>query len=41
VEETPGFVSMGLNRQRSKRYIAEETEIFKRLLAEHNLLQKK
>jgi tripartite-type tricarboxylate transporter receptor subunit TctC len=36
-----GFVPMGLNSQQSMKYIAEETEIFKRLLAEHNLLLKK
>jgi tripartite-type tricarboxylate transporter receptor subunit TctC len=36
-----GFVPMGLNSQQSMRYIAEETEIFKKLLAEHNLLLKK
>jgi hypothetical protein len=32
---------MGLNSQQSMKYIAEETEIFKKLLAEHNLLLKK
>jgi tripartite-type tricarboxylate transporter receptor subunit TctC len=36
-----GFVPMGLNSQRSIRYIAEETEIFKKLLAEHSFLLKK
>jgi tripartite-type tricarboxylate transporter receptor subunit TctC len=36
-----GFVPMGLNSQQSMKYIAEETEIFKKLLAEHNLLLKK
>ena len=35
-----GFVPMGLNSQQSMKYIAEETEIFKKLLAEHNLLLK-
>ena len=36
-----GFVPMGLNSQQSMKYIAGETEIFKKLLAEHNLLLKK
>jgi len=36
-----GFVPMKLNSQQSIRYISEETEIFKKLLAEHNLLLKK
>jgi tripartite-type tricarboxylate transporter receptor subunit TctC len=36
-----GFVPMGLDSQQSMKYIAEETEIFKKLLAEHNLLLKK
>ena len=36
-----GFVPMGLNSQQSIKYITEETEIFKKLLAEHNLLLKK
>jgi tripartite-type tricarboxylate transporter receptor subunit TctC len=36
-----GFVPMGLNAQQSTKYIAEQTEIFKKLLAEHNLLLQK
>ena len=36
-----GFVPMGLNSQQSMKYIAEQTEIFKKLLAEHQLLLKK
>ena len=36
-----GFVPMGLNSQQSVKYISEETEIFKKLLAEHDLLLKK
>jgi len=36
-----GFVPMGLNSQESTKYISEQTEIFKKLLAEHNLLLKK
>ena len=36
-----GFVPMGLNSQQSMKYIREETEIFKKLLAEHDLLLKK
>jgi tripartite-type tricarboxylate transporter receptor subunit TctC len=36
-----GFVPLGLNSQQSVKYITEETEIFKKLLAEHNLLLKK
>ena len=35
-----GFVPMGLNSQQSMKYIVGETEIFKKLLAEHNLLLK-
>jgi tripartite-type tricarboxylate transporter receptor subunit TctC len=33
-----GFVPLGLNSQQSIKYISEQTEIFKKLLAEHNLL---
>jgi tripartite-type tricarboxylate transporter receptor subunit TctC len=33
-----GFVPMGLNSQQSMKYIGEETEIFKKLLVEHDLL---
>ena len=33
-----GFVAMVLNSQESMKYIAEQSEVFKRLLAEHNLL---
>jgi tripartite-type tricarboxylate transporter receptor subunit TctC len=36
-----GFVPMGLNSQQSVKYIAEQSEIFKKLLAEHNLLLQK
>ncbi len=36
-----GFVPMGLNSQQSIKYIAEQSEIFKKLLEEHNLLLKK
>jgi len=36
-----GFVSMGLNSQQSMKYISEETEVFKKLLVEHNLLLQK
>jgi len=36
-----GFVPMGLNSQQSMKYIAEETEVFKKLLVEHDLLLKK
>lgn len=36
-----GFVPMGLTSQQSMKYIGEETEIFKKLLAEHDLLLKK
>ncbi len=36
-----GFVPMKLNSQQAMKYIAEETEIFKKILAEHNLLLKK
>lgn len=36
-----GFVPMGLNGQQSMKYIAEQSEIFKKLLAEHNLLLQK
>ncbi|HSR13558.1 MAG TPA: tripartite tricarboxylate transporter substrate binding protein, partial [Thermodesulfobacteriota bacterium] len=36
-----GFVPMGLNAEQSKKYITEETEVFTKLLAEHNLLLKK
>ncbi len=36
-----GFVPMGLNSQQSIKYIAEQTEIFKKLLAEYNLLLQK
>ncbi len=35
-----GFVPMGLNGQEATKYIAGETETFKKLLAEHNLLLK-
>jgi tripartite-type tricarboxylate transporter receptor subunit TctC len=33
-----GFVPLGLNSQQSMKYIGEQTEIFKKLLVEHNLL---
>jgi tripartite-type tricarboxylate transporter receptor subunit TctC len=36
-----GFVPMGLNGQQSVKYITEQTEIFKKLLAEYNLLLQK
>jgi tripartite-type tricarboxylate transporter receptor subunit TctC len=36
-----GFVPMKLNSQQATKYIAEETEIFKKILLEHNLLLKK
>ena len=36
-----GFVPMGLNSQQSMKYIAEQSEIFKKLLTEHNLLLQK
>jgi tripartite-type tricarboxylate transporter receptor subunit TctC len=36
-----GFVPMGLNGQQSMKYIAEQSEIFKKLLIEHNLLLQK
>jgi tripartite-type tricarboxylate transporter receptor subunit TctC len=36
-----GFVPMGLNGQHSMKYIAEQSEIFKKLLIEHNLLLQK
>ena len=36
-----GFVPMGLNGQQSTKYISEQSEIFKKLLAEHNLLLQK
>ncbi len=36
-----GFVPLGLNGQQSIKYITEETEVFKKILAEHNLLLKK
>ena len=36
-----GFVPMGLNSQQSMKYIGEETEVFKKILAEHDLLLKK
>jgi tripartite-type tricarboxylate transporter receptor subunit TctC len=36
-----GFVPLGLNSQQSMKYIGEEAEIFKKLLAEHDLLLKK
>jgi len=36
-----GFVPMGLNSQQSIKYITEQTEIFKKLLIEHNLLLQK
>jgi tripartite-type tricarboxylate transporter receptor subunit TctC len=36
-----GFVPMGLNGQQSAKYISEQSEIFKKLLAEHNLLLQK
>jgi tripartite-type tricarboxylate transporter receptor subunit TctC len=36
-----GFVPLGLNSQQSIKYITEQTEIFKKLLIEHDLLLKK
>ena len=36
-----GFVPLGLNSQQSIKYITEQTEIFKKLLADHDLLLKK
>ncbi len=36
-----GFVPLGLNSQQSIKYITEQTEIFKKLLSEHNMLLKK
>lgn len=36
-----GFVPMGLNGQQSAKYISEQSEIFRKLLAEHNLLLQK
>ncbi|MCX5907454.1 MAG: tripartite tricarboxylate transporter substrate binding protein [Deltaproteobacteria bacterium] len=36
-----GFVSLKLGSEESIKYIAEETAVFKNLLAEHNLLLKK
>jgi tripartite-type tricarboxylate transporter receptor subunit TctC len=36
-----GFVSLILNGQQATQYITEQTEIFKKLLAEHNLLLQK
>ena len=36
-----GFVPMKLNSQESMKYISEQTGIFKKLLAEHNLLLKR
>ncbi len=36
-----GFVPLGLNSQQSTKYISEETEVFKKLLIEHNLLLQK
>ncbi len=36
-----GFVPLVLNSQQAQKYISEETEVFKKLLAEHNLLLKK
>ena len=35
-----GFVPLVLNSQQATKYIAEQSEIFKKLLAEHNLLLK-
>ncbi len=39
--ETAGFVPMGLNSEQSKKYIADQTEVCKQLLVEHDLLLKK
>lgn len=36
-----GFVPMGLNGQQSTKYISEQSEVYKKLLAEHNLLLQK
>jgi tripartite-type tricarboxylate transporter receptor subunit TctC len=36
-----GFVPMGLDSQQSIKYISEQTEVFKKLLSEHNLLLQK
>ena len=36
-----GFVPLALNSQQATKYITEQTEIFKKLLIEHNLLLKK
>jgi tripartite-type tricarboxylate transporter receptor subunit TctC len=36
-----GFVPMGLNGQQSVNYIAEQSEVLKKLLIEHNLLLQK
>jgi len=36
-----GFVPMNLNNQLSTNYITEQTDIFKKLLIEHNLLIQK
>ena len=36
-----GFVPMGLNSQQSMKYIGDEIETFKKVLAEHDLLLKK
>jgi tripartite-type tricarboxylate transporter receptor subunit TctC len=36
-----GFVPLGLNSQQSIKYITEQTDIFKKLLADHDLLLKK
>ncbi|MBM4329393.1 MAG: tripartite tricarboxylate transporter substrate binding protein [Deltaproteobacteria bacterium] len=36
-----GFVPMGLNSEQSKSYIAEQTEVCRQLLKEHDLLLKK
>jgi tripartite-type tricarboxylate transporter receptor subunit TctC len=35
-----GFVPLILNNQQAAKYIAEQSEVFKKLLAEHNLLLK-
>ena len=36
-----GFVPMALDSKQSAKYISEETEMFKTLMIEHNLLLKK
>jgi tripartite-type tricarboxylate transporter receptor subunit TctC len=36
-----GFVPMALDSKQSVKYLNEQTEIFKKLLIEHNLLLKK